>query len=163
MLKAAWCSIVVATAGATAAISTSYTIGELVSYRTCGPAQWEYPFNPTWLPTAITAFLALGAVALAWSWRKSGPIINGIRLFFLLISLLYLYVLIDQNRLIEYHPDRFLFLSCGGENWKDFEEISVGTLMFLGLPMFAIILFLFCLANAAFVLLRPGDTPEGKS
>lgn len=163
MWKTIWCSTIIAATTAAATIGANFAIGEIVSYRTCTPSQWEYGFHPTWLPTVVTAFFALGAVMLVWSWKRGGPIISGIRLFFLLISALHLYALIDLNRLIEYNPDRLLFLSCGGENWKDFEEIAAGAVIFLGVPMAVIVFFLVLLVHIALVFLRRNDAQETQS
>jgi hypothetical protein len=86
MGKAIWCFIVVAVMSAAAALSASYAIGERVSYQTCNPSwrsgPWQYAYDPTWLPVAITAFLVFFAILLAWSWRRDGLATNAIRLFF---------------------------------------------------------------------------------
>jgi len=142
MWKTVWCSVLAIVTTAAAALQAYYAISELVSYETCNPGRrsgpWEYPFEPSWWPAAIAVLLTLAAVALVWSRKRGGLVINTFRFFFLLMSLAYLYFLIDQVPFHDRKPGRFLLVSCGGEDWKDMEELLALGTIFLAPPVLVI-------------------------
>ena len=134
MPKAIWSIIVAGSTAVTAILSAMYQVGDWISHQSCDPHQSEFvPWDIGLVPTFTTAFFASVAGIHAYFWRKDGVIINGARIGFLLLSLLYSYAFIDQTRLFDFHYG--VFTSCLWQDWNDLAFFELAGLFFFGLPI----------------------------